>query len=254
MQIRTILVDDEINSRNALKQLLSRYCKEIEVIGEAKNVAEAFTMIQQLKPSLIFLDIEMPNGTGFDLLMKFPNPNFDVIFVTGFDQYALNAFKFSATDYLLKPLETQELIAAVNKVIEKQKKSSPSFSSYNVLMHNLSQQDKKNRRICIQTASEVEIIRLGDILYCEASGNYTVYHLINSKQIASSERLGELESRFSEYPFFFRSHDSYLINIEYVVKYNKTTQLVLMENTVNLPISRRRKDEFLSLLQENFSL
>lgn len=254
--IKSLLIDDEINSRKALKQLIHLYCPQIEIIGEALDIEDAYNQILTLKPELLFLDIEMPHGTGFDLLLKFPHPQFDVIFVTGFDHYAINAFKFSAIDYLLKPIQTDELVAAVQKIKPKSATSENTATTnggnYDVLIHNLSNQDRKHRRICIQTQSEMEIIRVGDIMYCEAAQNYTIFHLLDGKQFAATERIGEFENRFIDYDFFYRSHDSYLLNIEHVHKFNKLTQMAIMINGVSVPIARRRKAEFIEMLQEQF--
>ena len=245
--IKTLLIDDEVNSRKALRQLTRMYCPQIEIIGEAADIEEAYNMIQTLKPDLLFLDIEMPNGTGFDLLLKFPEPYFDIIFVTGFDHYAINAFKFSATDYLLKPIQTDELVAAVEKVRPKDKLPANN-NSYNVLMNNL-HQEKKNRQICILSQKKIETLKVSEIIYCESVKHNTIFHLTEKRQLIAEERIVEFENRFIDYDFFYRSHDVYLINLEYVVKFNKITQKLMMSNGESLPIAQSRKEQLIELLQ-----
>ncbi len=244
-KIRTILIDDEINAIEGLTNLLKSACKECEIIGKANNIEDAKSLIDNLNPDLIFLDIEMPYGSGFDLLTKFQNPKFKVIFVTGFDKYGINAIKFNALDYLLKPVQKDELIIAVDKVKQFLSQEMDNMELKN-LVNVLKNPKNDNNKIVVKSILGSAYVTVKDILYCEGDGSYTkIYDTEGNVHIATNN-IGEFEDMLTDYKFF-RIHTSYLVSknqVQKMIKEDDTYKLQL-KNKVNLPVSRRRKQEFL---------
>lgn len=241
--MRAIVVDDEVKSRNTLISSIKSYTPEVEVIGDAATVVEALKKIKELKPDLLFLDVQLPDGSGFDILELLPNLNFKIIFVSAYDKYAINAFKFSAIDYLLKPVEPELLIQAVKKS-SKEDKLEALEGKLNVLLSNRKQVEK----IALPSINGLELIKVNDIIYCQADSNYTIFHLQNNIQIIVSRSLKEYDEILS-HQGFYRIHQSYLIKLSYVKKYIKGEGgSVILENGKELDVSRRRKDGFLQAI------
>lgn len=239
--MRAVIVEDEVHNREALKNLLEEYCEDVTVAGVAASVREGVELIQQVRPDLVFLDIELQTGTGFDLLKELPNPNFDIIFTTAFEQYAIKAIKFSSLDYLLKPIDVDELQAAVQKARMRHHEASRQ-EQLNVLLSNMS--GKGNRKICLATGDRIEFVRVDEILLCEASGSYTHVHLKGQRKIMVSKHLKEYETLLSE-DNFMRVHNSFLINLNEVKQFVKSEGgYILMNNDVQVSISPRKRDEF----------
>ncbi|MFY7828614.1 MAG: LytR/AlgR family response regulator transcription factor [Flectobacillus sp.] len=246
--LRAIIVDDENNALEALKTLLTSYCPQVKIIETATSVEEAYQKVVTFNPNLLFLDVEMTNGTGFDLLMRFDEPSFKVIFVTGFDQYALNAIKFSAIDYLLKPIHVAELIEAVKKA-EKQLDSQDNLGELRNLLSTLNNPRNRKNKIAIPTHKGFEMIEVQDIVRCEASSGYTLIHLLQGKPVMSSRDLKTYHELLEEYDFF-RIHDSHLISHFHIQKVlNEDGGVVVLTNDIRLPIARRRKSDFLEWLR-----
>lgn len=244
-KIRTILIDDEINAIEGLSNLLSTACKECEIIGKAENIDEAKLLIDKLNPDLIFLDIEMPYGSGFDLLTKFQNPKFKVIFVTGFDKYGINAIKFNALDYLLKPVQKDELILAIDKVKGLLNQEIDNLELKNLV--NVLKNPKNNEnKIVVRSILGSAYVTVKDIVYCEGDGSYTKIHDKEGNIHIATNNIGEYEDMLTEYKFF-RIHTSYLVSKTHVQKMVKDedTYKLLLKNKTSLPVSRRRKQEFL---------
>ena len=254
-KLRTVLIDDETNARQALSSLLRLLCPDVELCGEAKNVDSGLELIKQQQPDLVFLDIQMPGKTGFDLLQALDKPDFGVIFTTAYEEYAIRAFRFSAIDYLLKPIDPDELQSAVGKY--KSQLMSVNPQQLRILQehiaeprqHGLSQRTKNaNQRIALPTAEGIHFVQMTDIIQCESLGSYTKFHLVGSKPIVVSRLLKEYEEILDNY-FFFRVHQSNIVNLEHIKRYVKGDggQVWLSDNT-EVEVSRRRKDEFLALL------
>ncbi|MEO1513993.1 MAG: LytTR family DNA-binding domain-containing protein [Bacteroidota bacterium] len=237
--IRALIVEDEAESRETLYNMLERYCEGVEVVGQSESVSSAVEAIRHHQPDIVFLDIEMPQETGFKLFDYFPQPDFDIIFTTAYDQYAVRAFKFSAVDYLLKPIDLQELRKAVGKASTK-RKWRQGFLHYQLLRKNLNNDFKK---IVLPTAEGVLFIELSDIIRCEAQGNYTAFYLVDGQKIIVSKTLkiyAELLSGLN----FFRINRSDLINLSKVRKYGrqKAPTVTLIDGTTLIMSENRRKD------------
>jgi two-component system LytT family response regulator len=240
-RIRAIIVDDEISGRNSLRGMLN-YFPIVNILGEAKNCTEAVQLIQDVKPELVFLDIEMPYGSGFDVLQQFEQINFNVIFVTAYEEYALRALKLSATDYLLKPVDKKELELALDKVI--QKSTAKTAQHFHQLRNDL-HSGRKPEKIAIPHQGDIEYIDIKDIIRCESDKGYTWFYLLNQKKYLVTKTLGDFEQLLGEYGFF-RVHHSHLVNLNYVEKYNKGRGgSVQMCDQKEIEVSVRRKDDFL---------
>jgi len=242
--IKSILIDDEGHCLDTLDILLNDYCPEIQVMAKFKSTRIAMEMIEKLKPELVFLDIEMPNMNGFEFLEHWGQIPFSVIFTTSFDQYAIKAIRFSALDYLLKPIDPKELVASVRKV-EKQK-MPPSVEQFLMLMNQIKQRDTTFSKIAVPTAEGFELIPAEQIIRCEAFDNYTHLFLKNNIRIIVCRGLKEIEEQLQAFSFFIRVHNSFLVNLNEVTKYVRGEGGYLMMSdgsTVN--VSRSRKDALL---------
>lgn len=247
--IRAILVDDEHHALATLRYELERYCPEVIIEGEATSGVQALSLISELNPDLVFLDIEMPGMGGFDLLGQIPEPDFSVIFVTAYDQYALRAFRFAAIDYLLKPVDGGQLREAVNRAT-RQRALPERLASLGVLMHNL-QAELKSHRIALPSSKGADFVNVHDILYCQAESNYTHVHLKNGRKYILAKTLKDVE-QLLEGLEFFRVHQSYLVNPEHVQQYLRDDGgYVVMSDGRHVPLSKRRKDEFLSWIRSS---
>jgi len=251
-RIKTILVDDEPFGLQALEKLIEINCPEVSVVGIAMNAQQAEEEINQLKPELVFLDIKMPGKSGIDLLHDLDSFSFEVIFVTAFDDYVMQAFQFSAIDYLLKPIDEDQLVKAVNRAAERIN-SKAENDSVETLMHNLRQlRQPMKMKLCIPSIKGFQVVELKDIMFCEASSSYTNFHFSNRSLICASKPIHEYETLLQD-SFFIRIHKSYLVNIEYIREYLKGDGgSVILMNGQEIEVSRRRKDELMSRLKEHY--
>jgi two-component system LytT family response regulator len=243
-KLKTIIVDDEPDAVNFISSIIGEYCPSLEVVGKAYNVSEGVPLIKENKTDLVFLDVEMPNGTGFDLLTHFPEKDFDVVFITAFNHYAIKAIKFSAVDYILKPININEFIEAVNRVMLKRKeKSSRGDESLKILMENL--RSSHPTRLAIPTADGMEYLNPKDIIRIEADRSYSWFFIAGGRKILVSKHLKEFQDLLSD-RYFFRSHNSHLINLKYVRKYiRKEGGYIEMQDGEQIPVSRNKKDLFM---------
>ena len=244
--VRSIIIDDELKSRESLKILLSDFCEDVEVMTTCQNVTEGLEAIAQYKPDVVFLDIQMQRETGFDLLEKIKPIDFEVVFTTAHSEYAIKAFKFSAIDYLLKPIDIEELKKALYKV---EKKMNGSISDrLEQLIHNLKPSTNQNFKLALPTTDGLIFVKIDDIVYCEASSNYTQIFTTDGKKHVISRTLKEYEDLLSDHNFF-RIHNSHLINMSSIKKYVRGDGgYVIMNNDVSLDVSKRKKEAFLSRL------
>lgn len=247
MNLRSVIVEDEKHSRESLKNLIEEFCVDIEVVGLASSVSEAVNTISSLKPDVVFLDIELQTGTGFDVLNQLSAFNFEVIFTTAFDQYAIKAVKFSSLDYLLKPIDLEELQSAVTKA--RTKKNQDIYKKQlETLMLNLKQRKPTLNKICLATSDGFEFIEINDILYCKAEGSYTKFILKNNESLLVSKHLKEYENMLLEQDFM-RVHNSFLINLKEVKKYIKSDGgYIIMNNNDTVSISRSKKEDFIQVI------
>jgi two-component system LytT family response regulator len=243
--MKSVIVDDELLVAQNLQMLLNRYCPEVEVAAIAHSADDAEKIIKDIDPDLVFLDVEMPHGNGFDLLKKFSQIRFGLIFVTAFDHYAVKAIKYSAIDYLLKPIDIDELVSAVQKA-QLQLKSKSVNQSLNILLHNMAQPAAKLQKLSLPTMEGMIFININDILYCKSDGNYTTFFLENGQTPVITRQIGVYEELLPE-PLFCRIHRQYIINVNRVTKYVKGRGgHVVMSNGMNIDVSARKKDDFLS--------
>ena len=247
--LRTLLIDDESKARENLRILLQKYCKsDIELIGESENVENGYKDILTSKPDLVFLDIEMGKGTGFDLLGKFDNYPFKVIFVTAYDQYAIKAIKFSALDYLLKPVMIKDLVEAVNKA--KTAVNYDKDGQFRALFDVIRKPNQKTNRIAIPVQDGYKLVPVDQIMFCQAQKEYTFINLVNGETICSSLNLGEYEDLLHDYDFF-RVHHSYIINRQHIQRYIRGEGgEIIIKNDQHIPVSRRKKEDFLAWLTQ----
>lgn len=258
---KAIIVDDEANSRQALRSLLILCAPEIAIAGEAKNAKEARELVQQKNPGLIFLDIQMPGEDGFEFLRSISNPQFQVIFTTAHQNFAARAFRFSAVDYLLKPIDPDELTQAIQKAKENPHPVQPpqvELLNQHYLMFKQSDDIKTPRKptgdmkLALAMQEGIYFVLLKDIIWCESLGAYTKFHLANQSPIVVSKVLKEYEEMLEEF-YFFRTHKSSLINLEHVKKYVRGSGgQVCMNDGSEIEVSRRRKDELMEILSQIF--
>jgi two-component system LytT family response regulator len=244
-----ILIDDEVKSLNALALLLKKYCPHVNIVAACGDAETALDKIEALQPDLLFLDISMPGKNGFGLLQEVGEPAPEVIFVTAHDHYMLQAFKFSAVDYLLKPVDVNDLADAVNRAhdrIGKKKKTD----RWETLIHNLQLQLQSNEiRLCIPSQTGFEVIGLQDIIYCEAESSYTKFHLPNKKQVVTSKTIKEYESLLAD-NFFIRVHRSYLVNLKHVKEYRRGEDgTITMTNGQEIRVAKRKKEFFIQKMK-----
>lgn len=241
--IKACIIDDEKKARDILQNLLEHYCKEVEIIGHADSVDKGYQFILDNKPELVFLDVEMPRGSGFELLKKFEEVPFKTIFVTAHNHYAIKAIKFSAIDYLLKPVDVDELIVAVNRVINSS--NHTNAQQYSMLIDNLD--TNKNSKIAVPVKDGVSFIDPNDIIWMQADGSYT-YIFTDKDKFTATKNIKEYEDLLSDRNFF-RVHNSYLINLKHVKHFSRVDgYFAIMCDGSQVEVSRRRKDQFLHLM------
>jgi two-component system LytT family response regulator len=239
--IRAVIIDDEEEGRNTVNNILTQYCNYVSVVGQADGVAKGKDLILSKQPELVFLDIQMADGTGFDLLEQLPKVEFRVIFVTAYDQYALRAIKYSALDYILKPIDPQQLIDAVNKfkVLE---------SNFNIMAEQIKTLfgfKSGFEKIALPTSEGLRFVKVEDIIRCESDNNYTNFFLKNGEKVLVTKTLKDYEETLSD-SNFIRIHQSHLINLAYVERYIKGEGgSVVMSDGSEVEVSRRRKETFL---------
>ena len=244
--IRTIIVDDEPYCCETLVTLLEEYCPEVEVAGIFYNGKAALEAIKKLSPELVFLDVEMPHMNGFEMLERLPSINFELIFCTSYDQYALKAIRISALDYLLKPVDSDELQQAVQKVIRRSQK--PIAQQLEILMQKIHAPSTPVSKIALPTMEGLQMLQVNSILHCEADSNYTILHLKDKKRKVVSCTLKEMEELLEDHSFV-RVHRGYLINLNEVEKYVKGEGgYLVMSDGTTVDVSRSRKEELLKRL------
>lgn len=245
--IKAIIIDDEERARNTLSSLLLEYCRDVQVIDMSSNVPDGVISIQKHKPDVVFLDIEMPEYNGFELLDFFNEIDFNIVFVTAYSQYAIRAFEVSATDYLLKPVDIDALQKAVDKIKDKQSQTA-IHKRLELLKENFTSEEIK--KIALPMSDGLLFIEVKDIILLEADGAYTNVFLKNGSKILVSKKLKFFEDALNNRPQFFRPHRSHLINISYIKKYIKGENEIIMDNQFSVSLSRDLKHDFESLLKE----
>jgi two-component system LytT family response regulator len=250
--IKAVLIDDDVNLREGMKGLLALFAPDISIIGEADSVESGVKILNILKPQIVFLDIQMKDGTGFDILEKLSEINgkvtSHVVFVTAYEHYAIKAFRFSALDFLLKPVAPDDLEKVIDKIRTVLEKDN-DYSHIDLLLENIRKKADNFKRIALSNSDGMHLLDINEIIRCESDDNYTKFFIKSGKPILISKTLKEYEELLSEYDFV-RIHQSHLINLAYVKSYvKKENGFVVMHNDEQLPVSQRKRD----LLQEVLS-
>jgi len=247
--IRTVLIDDESNSLEMMEWLLKTYCPQVQIEAMCNAASKGIEAINKYKPDVVFLDIEMPHMNGFDMLEQFDKLSFDVVFCTAYDQFAIKAFKYSALNYLLKPVDPEDLKETIRRIEER--KGAPSREQLELLLENIRQAVKPTaQRIALTTGDGMIFVPTKDILYCQAESNYTNVVLTGGKKILVSKVLKEIDEALAGQDFF-RIHNSYLVNLNHITKFVRGDGgYVVMGDGASVGISRSRRQEFMELFEK----
>ena len=246
---KAILIDDEQHCLETLSMIIKEYCPDVSVMEQCRSAKKGLEAIRQHNPDLVFLDIEMPVMNGFEMLEQFSDIPFAIIFTTSYDQYAIKAIRFSALDYLLKPVDPKELINAVKRV--QQQQQLPMAEQFQMLLKNMNGNSNGFTKIAVPVAAGFELVPADQLVYCEADDNYTYLYLKNKNKIVACRTLKDMEDQLQHYKFFMRVHHSYIVNMNEVSKYirGEGGYLIMADgSTVN--VSRSRKDALMKLFQK----
>jgi two-component system, LytTR family, response regulator len=250
--IRAILVDDELRGLSALKKLLELNCPEVKVVQECQDATSAIENILVLEPELVFLDIAMPERNGFDLLNELSPVRFEIIFVTAHNEYTIQAFKYSAVDYLLKPVDEDLMIEAVKRAGQRIAAKATTHQ-VETLLYNLHKvRTPAEMKLCIPEMKGFQVVQLADVIYCESESSYTIFHLVNGRALTASKSIIEYELLL-EHSGFCRIHKSFLVNLHHIKEYIRGEGgSVLLTNNLTIEVSRRKKEIFISRMKEMF--
>ncbi|HMC85901.1 MAG TPA: LytTR family DNA-binding domain-containing protein [Chitinophagaceae bacterium] len=250
--MKAILVDDEPDGIRTLKRMLELNCPEVVIEASCMNAADATKKIEEIQPDLVFLDVRMPGKSGVEMLSEFPSPGFEVIFVTAHNEYILQALQFSAVDYLMKPVDEDRLVEAVKRVSDRLKNKKTEGKT-EALLHNITKAGfPAEMRLCLPTQKGFTIVKLEEIIYCEAQRSYTIFRLVSNKSILISKPLFDYDRLLSD-TTFLRIHKSFLINLMHVKEYARGEGgTVIMTNDMEIEVSRRKKEQFLDKIKEVF--
>ncbi len=239
-----VVIDDEPKARETIINILALCPVDISVVGEAEDVQSGYDIILKKKPDLVLLDINLPDGTGFDILKKFDKIRFKIIFITAHEEHAIKAFKFSALDYILKPVTAGELIGAIEKAAETINKEETEIK-FSAFLSNLD----RIKKIVLRTAESIHIISIEDIIRCEADVNYTTFYLKNGEKLLVSKTLKEY-AELLEHSDFYRTHQSHLVNLEHISRYDKMEggHLVMIDESI-VPVSTRKKEQLFKFFE-----
>ena len=245
--LKSIIIDDEKNSRNALAKLVQTYCTGVEIVAEGNNFEEGLKLINEHQPGLVFLDLEMPDANGLELFSRLKKIDFEVIITTGHQQYAVNAVKTAALDYLLKPIDVEALEQAVDRVFEKRKESREN-KNFDIFINNF--KNSAEQQIALASSEGLTFLKVKEIIYCKGDGAYTYFFTTDNTKITVSKNLKEFEMLLSD-KGFFRIHKSYLINLSHMKKYVRGEGgYVIMSNGDSADVSKRKKEAFLTQLSK----
>ncbi|WP_395043619.1 LytR/AlgR family response regulator transcription factor [Flavobacterium sp.] len=250
--ITAILIDDDVNLRNGIRELLAHFAPDIIIVGEAEDVASGVAIMDKLKPQVVFLDIQLNDGTGFDVLEKLTSKNgkttSHIVFITAHEEYAIKAFRFSALDFLLKPVDIDELEIVIHKIRTTLDKKD-NYAHIDLLLENIRKKVDNYKRIALTTSDGIHVYEVSDIIRCEGEDNYTTFYIKNSKPIIISKTLKEYEEMLGEYGFE-RIHQKHLINLNFLKSYVKRDGgYVVMADNTELPISQRKKERLQELIK-----
>ncbi len=245
--IKAIIIDDIEQARITLKKDLETYSPDIEIIGEANGVIEGAKLLNKIQPDILFLDIQMQDGSGFDLLDILKDIPFKIIFITASDAHAIKAFRYAAIDYLMKPVDPDELVTAINKY---RNQKLDENEKYKLLNYSLKNHHKPNERLALHTQEKIHIVNIGDILRCESNVNYTEFHFTASKKLLVTKTLKDFEDLLSDQGFY-RVHQSHLVNTKCIKEFVKTDGgYLIMNDGSSVPVSVRKRPEVMKMLED----
>lgn len=247
--MKAIIIEDEHNVREGFIKMLNRFCPEVNIIGSAGSVETGLELVQECEFDVLFLDINLPDGSGFDLLYQLSDRNFNVIFVTAYNQYAIDAFKVSASDYLMKPVSPDELKKALLN-IRTQTRFIPKEQT-EIIKHRIEKKFNQSEKIILKDADRVQIVEINDIIFCEANGSYTLFFKTDGEKILTSIILKEYERILAPYGFQ-RCHKSYLVNLEHIISIEKSESVLLLSHNQSVPLSVRKRNELLNVINNRF--
>jgi two-component system LytT family response regulator len=250
--MKAILVDDEPDGIRTLRKMLELNCPEVEIEATCSSAVAAKEKLEEIRPDVLFLDVRMPGKSGLDMLAELPEADFEVIFVTAHNEYLLQALQFSAVDYLMKPVDEDRLVEAVER-LKKRLKEEKSTDQAATLLHNINKAGfPLEMRLCLPTQKGFTIVKLEEIIYCEAQRSYTIFRLLNNKSIMISKPLFDYDRLLAD-TIFLRVHKSFLINLLHVKEYQRGEGgTVIMSNGMEIEVSRRKKEQFLVKVREHF--
>ena len=246
--MKVLIVDNERPIREAFQAMLVAFCPEVSIIETASTIDNGLALIRHFQPDLLLLDVELDEGTGFDLLRQLTDPSFQLVFITAHDQYAIDAFRFSAIDYLLKPVDPDYLVQSVQKAA-KNLKNQHLAAQIDFLLTRVAHPADAHKRIALKDSENIYYVRTSEIYYCEADGGYTRFFLENSRSITVSKNLKEYE-QLLEPLGFLRVHNSFLVNREKVLRFDKNAESLILEGQQQVPISTRKKEHVLRFLEQ----
>src|SRR5215216_4717509 len=246
--IKALIVDDEQKARNIQQHYIVNFIPEIVEVRQAESVDAAILVLKDYSPGIVFLDVEMPHKNGFDFLVQLKDPAFDVIFTTAYNQYAIQAIRFSALDYLLKPVDPDELKGAVLRYIEKKEEYKEKKALYDNLVTNIEKKEVKDFKIAVPSAEGVYFFTIDEILRLEADRSYTHIHLVKKRPFIASKTLKHFEEMLDDFQFI-RTHKSHLVNPKHITRLSNDSEFVLLTDGTKVEISRRKKDEVLQQLK-----
>jgi two-component system LytT family response regulator len=245
--IKAIIIDDIEQARITLKKDLQAYAPDVEVIAEANGVIEGAKLLKNTKPDLLFLDIQMQDGSGFDLLDILKDISFKIIFITASDAHAIKAFRYAAIDYLMKPVDPDELVSALKKFREHGVNEN---EKYKLLNESLKNSNKPHQKLALHTQDKIHIVNISDIVRCESNVNYTEFHFVNAKKMLVTKTLKDFDDLLSDQGFY-RVHQSHLVNTKYIKEFVKTDGgYLMMTDGSSIPVSTRKRPEVMKMLEE----
>lgn len=248
MEVKAVIIDDEENNIDNLQCILQQYCPQVEVMAVANNAVKGSSIILQYQPDIVFLDIEMPVQNGFELLRSLPEHNFEIIFVTAHEQYGIQAVKFAAIDYLLKPINVEDLKAAVARAVQKRVHIKRNLQLENLMAILQNQQPKSEHRIALPTARETRFAKTEEIVRCESSNNYTTFYFTTGEKLIVSKPIYEYENLLADY-HFIRCHQSHLVNKKYIKSWVKEDGgYLLLDDKTQIPVARQKREMVKELL------
>lgn len=243
--LRILIAEDEIKTVNLIKNILENYCSNVIVTGYTQTVKDTVSFLSENQVDLVLFDINFPDGTSFDTLQQLPSYNFGLIFITAFEEFALKAIKLSAVDYLLKPVNPKELIAAIQKV--QINKIVNNNLLINTLLSNMDNDEEKNKKIVLKTTERIQVVNISDIIFCKSDNSYTTFFLKDNNKLVVSKVLLKFENILKEHGFI-KVHKSFLVNLNFISSFEKTTDCLIMSNKLKVPVSVRKKESVLQIL------